>query len=73
MKAEQINKLQETIAELTKQGYKRHHEASCRGYCKVGSIGNALKYDGKFGTGYIVVLGRHNESTSFTQIAYYVK
>lgn len=73
MKAEQLTRLQGTITELEDQGYKKHHEASRLGYCHVGSIGEKQKYTGKFGSGYIVLLGRHNESTSFTRIAYYLK
>lgn len=79
MKAElrkqlQSSKIAKTIDELTAKGYHLHHEASQRGYCSVDLVGEIIdKYNGRFGKGYIVCLGKYNDSNNFRQIAYYVK
>jgi len=66
-----------TAKELEKNGYRYHHTASRRGYTRVADIGTVMPYKGRFGTGYIMFLGKHykngRSSTQFEDIAYYVK
>lgn len=51
---------------------KFHHNASRRGYCRVNEIGTKEPYEGKYGKGYIVRNGRHNGSTRYESISYYI-
>lgn len=50
-----------------------HHDASRRGYVRVSDIGKILPYEGKFGCGYIELIGRHNNSTYYKSIRYWIK
>ena len=60
-----------------KNAYYLHHKASRRGYTRVADIGKIIPYKGRFGTGYIMLLGQHfrngKYSTQYEDIAYYVK
>ena len=48
-----------------------HHVASRKGYCNASEIGSTTPYHGRFGIGYIKVLGRYHGSSNYTAIAYY--
>lgn len=52
--------------------YKYHHTASWRGYCRVSEIGSTENYNGKYGRGLIVRNGKHNGSTHYESISYYI-
>ena len=50
-----------------------HHYATMRGYNRVDDYEALIPYSGKFGTGYKQLLGRHNNSTHYMVIAYWIK
>ena len=53
-------------------GFHRKHKASRPGYCRKYAIGSYEPYKGRYGEGYIKRLGRHNNSTNFESIEYYI-
>ena len=61
-----------TKAQLIDKGYNLHHVASCMGYTRVGDIGRVDTYSGKFGKGYKRYVGRHNNSTKYQDIEYWI-
>lgn len=62
-----------TLEQVRAEGYKYHHSASCRGYVRVADRGTCVPYKGKYGTGYICSNGKHNNSTMYMSISYYIK
>ena len=63
-----------TLEDLRNSGdYQFDHNASKRGYIRIDDIGKATPYNGRLGIGYIVCLGRHNNSTRYCSIAYWIK
>lgn len=65
--------LNKTIQDLTNQGYTFHHSASKKIYCRRDMIGTACEYNGRFGCGFIVFIGRYHKSKNFSYIAYFLK
>jgi len=53
-------------------GYKLHHHATMRGYNRVSDYGRLIPYKGRFGQGFRQFLGRHNGSTQYMVIAYWI-
>lgn len=68
-----MNEKRLTIKQIKKAGYEYHHTACRKGYTRVKERGYGERYSGRFGTGYIVPLGRHKLSTVYEDIAYYIK
>lgn len=68
-----MEQLTNTINALTNQGFTYHHEATKYRYCRKDMIGTAEEYSGRFGSGFIVYLGRYYKSTNFCRIAYFTK
>lgn len=68
-----LDKLTKAKNMMRRYGYKLHHTASQRGYCAAGEAGNKERYNGRFGRGWIVILGKYRESNQYTEIGYYVK
>lgn len=68
-----LDKLTKAINMMKRYGYRLHHTASERGYCAAGDPGNKSRYRGRFGKGWIVVLGKYRGSNQYTEIAYYTK
>lgn len=58
---------------MKRYGYTLHHYASRRGYCYAGMEGQRERYAGRFGRGWVVIVGKLNGSNNYTQIAYYTK
>ena len=58
---------------LVSNGYRHHHRAARKGYCRVAEIGNKVPYSGRWGEGYVVECGRYNGSTNYKEIEYWVK
>lgn len=67
------DKLIKTLKTMTRYGYTLHHTASTRGYCAAGQVGDKTRYNGRFGRGWVVTLGKYRGSNQYTQIAYYTK
>jgi hypothetical protein len=54
-------------------GLKYHHTATRRRYSRSADLHKCESYDGKFGSGIIVIRGRYRNSNNFEVIEYYVK
>lgn len=68
-----------TEDKLHNQGYELHHTACRRGYIRADELGTVLPYKGRFGEGYIRLIGMHyhfgscKPSTMYEDIEYWVK
>ena len=67
-----------TVDEILAQGYHYDHTATRKGYTRVAERGIGSPYKGRFGTGYIVPVGRYckangKASSQYERIEYYVK
>ena len=52
--------------------YYKHHTSLCQGYVSTKCDGKVKEYEGRFGTGYILLT--HNpQSKSYCFITYYIK
>lgn len=49
-----------------------HHTASEKGYTRLSDIGTYRPYVGRFGTGFIEVLGKYYGSSHYRKIRYWV-
>ena len=62
-----------TIKELTtNENYYMHHTASRRGYESRKTEGHVEEYNGKYGTGFIIVRPRR-DTTRYVTIEYYIR
>ena len=73
MKTKKLDKLTKTTNMMVRYNYRLHHIAIVPGYCNPSDPGNKCRYQGIFGKGWIVTLGKYRGSNNYTEIAYYVK
>lgn len=62
-----------TIDEIKQAGYVYHHTAARKHYTRKAERYIGTPYKGRFGTGYIVPVGRHNRSSTYENIEYWIK
>ena len=62
-----------TLDEIKKAGYIFHHDATRKHHTRKADRFIGEPYKGRFGTGYIVPVGRYRKSSTYEVIEYYVK